>query len=357
MQREARANFHVIRINRWSLAVALAVGLGLLLWPLAQWVPVSGARPRRVQEGVTLLGRDLSGKSEAEVRALVEELAARLSTHPIDAQKVVRMEAGGQTAAGVIPELNGYQLNVEETVRRALAAAPQTEVAPAWVPVRASVTARELGLPIYSANPARPAVALLINVAWGTEHLPEILTTLKRHGAKATFLVTGYWAERNPELLRQIAADGHEVGNHGYDGDAQVSQLLQKGQLRADIARADAVIQQILGRKPTYYQPHEGWLDPKGEVVRTARSLGYTTVMWSRDTVDWRPGRTAAQVLQVIKEAKPGDIILMHPTRPTREALDEGLRSLKARGLTPMTLSEILSADHVPSSQPVRANH
>lgn len=345
MERQARVSFRVIRINRWSLAVALLVALGLLLLPLGRLLPAAGSVPDRVKAGVTLLGRDLGGRSSAEVRALLANLARATGAPPVDARPVVQT-VGSATATAVIPELAGYRLDVERTLRRVMAAPAGSSVAPAWAPWPAAISAQQFpGAVIRQANSGKPAVALLINVAWGTEHLPDMLATLKRQGARATFLVTGQWAEKHPDLLRMMVADGHEIGNHGWDANQSPLDLLAKGQIRQDIERADAAIRTITGTRPRFYQPHQGALDKGGKIVATARELGYTTVLWTpgQDTIDWQKDATAARVLERVADVKAGDIILMHPTEPARRALAGVLQLLREKNLRPLTLTEILS--------------
>lgn len=325
----ARVSFRVIRINRWSLALALLLALGILLLPLGRLLTASSPESRRVKAGVTVLGRDLGRRTAGEARAVLEELARLAGIRPAGAP------ASG--AAAGAPGTGYVVLDVDTTLFRVLTAPAGASVAPAWAPWPAAA--------IRQAAPEKQAVALIINVAWGTEYLPDMLNALKREQARATFLVTGKWAERNPELLRAIRQDGHEIGNHGWDANANPLDLLHKGQLRDDIQRADAAIQRVIGEKPKYYQPHMGALDRDGRIIQIARELGYTTVLWTpgQDTIDWQPGTTKARVLQRVADVKAGDLILMHPTEPSRQALPEILRLLASKGLRTLTLSQILA--------------
>src|SRR5699024_1259695 len=74
-------------------------------------------------------------------------------------------------------------------------------------------------------NTEKEHVAITFNVTWGDEKIVDILSTLKDNNVKATFFVSGEWAERHPQLLSDIERDGHEVGMLGYrftnyvDGD------------------------------------------------------------------------------------------------------------------------------------------
>lgn len=349
MEREARASFRVIRISRWSLAAVLLAILGVILYPLGRRLPVWGEA--RVRPGVTLLGRSMAGMTEEQVRAVVEDLARSLEATPASTLDTGRTDGRAAPAQG--PPAPGFRIDVEATVLRVMTAPRDEAVLPAWAPVRPAGASRaDPDVPIHSADPARQAVALVINVAWGTEHLPDMLTALRQAGVRATFLVMGRWAEKNPNLLRSMAAAGHEIGNHGYDDRRSPFELQRSGELRADIQRGGAVIRQLTGRQPVFYQPHKGeW---NRDIVRLARELGYTTVMWSLDTKDWIPGVRSRDVLREFGKARAGDIILLHPTEPSRRALAEGLAVLKQKGLRVLTLGEILAAPGTPGAQPVQ---
>src|SRR5665648_246243 len=70
--------------------------------------------------------------------------------------------------------------------------------------------------PIYKGNENKPVIAFECNVVWGTEYVPQILDIFKEKDIKITFFIGGQWAKDNPELLKRIANEGHEIGNHGY---------------------------------------------------------------------------------------------------------------------------------------------
>ncbi|MCG0237742.1 MAG: polysaccharide deacetylase family protein [Firmicutes bacterium] len=330
MEREARVSFRVVRVSRWSLAAVALAALVAVAVPLAQRLPFRGGA-ERVEPGVSLLGWDLGGLTAEEAREVVEEIGRLPLSVP-------------EHGAGPVV------LDVEATLLRVLTAPEGTAVHPAWVPAGTAATATPAApggegavQAVRAGTPGRQQVTLLFNVAWGDQHLPEILATLARHRVRTTFLVTGRWAEARQDLLRRIAQDGHEIGSHGYDDRQSPLELHRKGQLRADIDRAHRVLTGVLGRAPTFYQPHRGELDPQGEMVRLARSLGYTTVLWSRDTRDWMEGATPETVARILAGARDGDIVLLHPTPATRQALDQALQELARRQLRVVPLGELLS--------------
>ncbi|MDD3853738.1 MAG: polysaccharide deacetylase family protein, partial [Syntrophomonadaceae bacterium] len=75
--------------------------------------------------------------------------------------------------------------------------------------------ATKLNEPVYQGNTGKKMVAITVNVDWGEEYIPRMLEEFKKNDAVVTFYVTGKWAEKNSELLKQMAQSGHSVHNHG----------------------------------------------------------------------------------------------------------------------------------------------
>lgn len=360
MDRRAHAHFHVIRLRRWSLALLFFAALALLAIPrLTSQVPENADRitepaggdpsgstdssVTRVEQGVTLLNRDFSGMTEADARAVLAEMATTYRQSPASAYE-------GRAANGtrfVVPEVNGYQLDIETTWFRLASAAGGARVEPATtaIPPEKRLSDFPQGV-VTRGNPNKKAVGLLINVDWGEKELQEMLPMFKRRGVKATFFVSGRFAEKNKNLLKLIAQDGHEIGSHGYDLSTGPSDLVQAGKLKEDIARSAQIIEGITGGKVLYYAPHKSEVSP--EIVDAAASLNLRTVLYSVDTIDWRDGPDL--ILSRIQKAKAGDLILMHPKPNTLKVLDQGLASLQSSGLTAITLSEMLSPNPQTSS-------
>ncbi|HLN62442.1 MAG TPA: polysaccharide deacetylase family protein [Symbiobacteriaceae bacterium] len=346
MERLARVHFRVIRINRWSLALAVVILLALLLLPSGGLMPTLAGSAHVVQQGVTISTRDgtrdFSGKTEQEARAMLLEMEAGFTAPPVDAQEAHL--ANGTSY--VIPELNGYALDVDATWTRLAAAPANTRLEPA---TRVHTPTRRLSdypqSVIRQGNPDKQAVGILINVDWGKEYLPSMLATLKKRGAHATFFVSGRWAKDNPTLVKMMFDNGHEIASHGYDLSQGPSALARAGKLKADIAKSTETIQAITGAPVKYYAPHMSEVDPT--ILKTAADLKLRTVLYSLDTIDWQDPAPETIVARV-KNAMAGDLILMHPKANTAKALDTVLVGFQGKGLTPLTLSEMLSPE--PSS-------
>lgn len=192
--------------------------------------------------------------------------------------------------------------------------------------------------PIYEVKGDKKIMAFTCNVAWGNEFIPPLLEVFNEKNVKATFFVEGNWAERFPELLKLINDKGQEVGNHGYS-HAHHEQLSYEENLN-EIKRAEEVMEKILGKKTTLFAP------PYGEfsdlTIKAANSLGYKTIMWTIDTIDWKKPGVDYIVNKVLDNAGSGKIVLMHPTEDTVRAMPVIIDNLHQQGYKITTVSELL---------------
>lgn len=192
--------------------------------------------------------------------------------------------------------------------------------------------------PIYQGNASRPAIAFACNVFWGEEYLPQMLDTLDAHNITITFFIGGSWAKRYPDMLKEIARRGHEIGNHSYSHPHP--NRLTKAENQEQIQKTEKLVEEIAAIQTRLYAPPYG--EYNDTVLLAAHELGYQTIMWSIDTIDWR--KPPVEVLQnrVLKKLHNGAIILMHPTDPTARALPELIQEIHKNGYTISTISSIL---------------
>jgi peptidoglycan/xylan/chitin deacetylase (PgdA/CDA1 family) len=201
-----------------------------------------------------------------------------------------------------------------------------------------SVAARYTGNPVYKATEEEAAAALLCNVVWGTEYVGPMLDILDRYDAKATFFLGGEWAEQNPDLVRRMVEEGHQIANHGYAHKHHAGMSLDQN--REEIQKAEAAIEEITGIKTDLFAPPYGEFDKN--TLQVAAGMGYTTVMWSVDTIDWRGDGVDAILKRVLDKAGPGDFILMHPTEDTIKALPIIIERLSEQNIRFATVGELI---------------
>lgn len=208
----------------------------------------------------------------------------------------------------------------------------------ALAPFSDETTASADGGPVYSAS-SDDKVALMFNVYQGGEFVLQALDILDGYGAKCTFFIGGCWADDHVEILREIYSRGHELGNHGYFHKDHKG-LSRNGNL-AEIEPTNALIKSVTGAVPTLFAPPSGSWDDT--TVAACASIGMKTIMWSRDTIDWRDQNSAVIFTRATKDLKGGELILAHPTEATVEALPAILQYIDSSGLSAVTVTELLA--------------
>jgi peptidoglycan/xylan/chitin deacetylase (PgdA/CDA1 family) len=144
-------------------------------------------------------------------------------------------------------------------------------------------------------------------------HTMRLLDVLARHNAKATFFLIGKYVRQRPEIARAILAAGHEIGNHTESHPNLI--LVSAARLRQELSDCNKALEDALGSKITLFRPPFGGRRPN--VLRTARDLGLSPVMWSVTGYDWS-ARSAAEIVekvgrQIDSRNKPqGEIVLLH---------------------------------------------
>ena len=189
---------------------------------------------------------------------------------------------------------------------------------------------------IYRGNEDNANATLCINVYWGTEYLSDMLDILSQHQVKTTFFVGGIWANQNVELLRRIVDDGHELGNHGYYHKDHKNIDYDRNVQEIDITHK--LVKELVGYEMTMFMPPSGSYG--SQTLEAAENLGYTTIMWSKDTIDWRDKDTSLILKRATKNIQNGDIVLMHPTKCTKNALNDIIVAYKTAGISIVPVSQ-----------------
>lgn len=173
----------------------------------------------------------------------------------------------------------------------------------------------------------------------------RLLGMLAERRARATFFVVGHNAEAHPDLIREEAAAGHEIGNH-TQSHRDLSRLPTL-QVNSDVQRTQDILRSALGRPPTLLRPPYGATN--GTVANVAKSLGLRQIMWSVDTEDWRDRDARIVADRAVRHARPGAIILMHDIHGTTvDAVPRILERLAGKGYTFATVDDLLATHNVP---------
>ena len=191
---------------------------------------------------------------------------------------------------------------------------------------------------IYAGNEQSNNVCFMINVYQGNEYVEDLLDILDLYNVKTTFFLGGSWAVKNVDLVKEIYARGHELGNHGFYHKDQ--DTLDYDSNVQEINMCHKVISENVGIEMTLFAPPSGAYNIT--TVDAAVSLNYKTIMWTHDTIDWRDQDAELIFKRATKDLSNGDLILMHPTKSTVEAMTNILSYAVNNGFNPTTVSNCI---------------
>ncbi len=191
----------------------------------------------------------------------------------------------------------------------------------------------------YQGNADAKTIAFACNVDWGNDYIPLMLDIFKNNDIKITYFVTGKWAEKNEDILKMIYNENHEIGNHGYNHIDYDKITYDKN--KEEILKTHEVIKKILGIDSKYFAPPSGAFNEN--TVKACNELGYSLILWSIDTIDWRKDSFKDIIVKrVTEKAHNGAIVLMHPTEETIKALPEIINYLYENGYKLGTISDVM---------------
>jgi peptidoglycan/xylan/chitin deacetylase (PgdA/CDA1 family) len=195
---------------------------------------------------------------------------------------------------------------------------------------------------MVSGPKASRAVTLTFDDGPHPEHTPLLLDRLKARGIRATFFLLGAQAERHPDIVRRIAAEGHDVGHHSYThGDPETTSW---SMLADEARRAAKLMETLVGRSPHLFRPPHGKITASKALALW--TLRQTIVLWNQDPKDFSCG--SAEVLRAWfagRRLEAGDVILLHDVHPyAADALDAMVDRATAAGLGFCRVSDWVSA-------------
>lgn len=199
----------------------------------------------------------------------------------------------------------------------------------------------------YLGDNKEKVIYLTFDCGYENGNTKPILQALKKHKAKGTFFVVGHFLESSPDLVKQILAEGHAIGNHTYH-HPDMSSIATKESFQKELDDNAALFQQITGEEMAkYYRPPQGKYSAVN--LKMAKELGYHTFFWSLAYVDWYEDRQPSHEEAFEKltgRIHPGAIVLLHSTSKTNgEILDELLSKWEDMGYTFQPLSHLIQAD------------
>ncbi|MDZ8184853.1 MAG: polysaccharide deacetylase family protein [Nostoc sp. ChiSLP02] len=188
-------------------------------------------------------------------------------------------------------------------------------------------------------------IALTFDDGPWPESTKQVLDILKSNNIKATFFVVGQNLKNYPELGKEIVAQGHVIANHTWH---HWYHFFNQQAAAFEIDRTTDLIYQVTGVKTTLFRPPGGMMH--NGLVAYAKGQKYTIVMWSADSIDYKQPAVPKLINNVIKDSKPGGIVLMHDGGGNRsktvQALPEIISNFRKQGYRFVTVPELLEMEN-----------
>jgi peptidoglycan-N-acetylglucosamine deacetylase len=206
-------------------------------------------------------------------------------------------------------------------------------------------SSRIFGESYYHGDRSKPALALTFDDG-PSESTPKLLEALDRHQVSATFFMCGENVRRCPDVAREVASRGHEIGNH-TDSHRRLD-FKSPRYIYGEMARAQETIQEVTGAKPRWFRAPYGvrWFG----VAQAQELLGLNGVMWTVIGRDWKL-EPKSIVRRVLPKIDNGAIVCLHDGRELRARPDVGntieavrrlIPILKAEGYRLQTVSQLI---------------
>jgi peptidoglycan/xylan/chitin deacetylase (PgdA/CDA1 family) len=239
------------------------------------------------------------------------------------------------------------------TVAPATTRAGSTATVPEATVAGASTTTAPLAgapaLQIRKGTNGRKVVALSFDAGSDTGFTTQILDILKTENVKASFGVTGKWAEQNPDIFRRIVTEGHHLINHTYDhkswtGFSSSTMLLNREARIAELDKAEQVFKTLGGvtAKPWFRPPYG---DVDNDTDKLLGQMGYKyDALWTVDSLGWM-GKTVPQIVEICRKGfVPGAILLFHVGSQSQDAnaLVQIIKEIRAAGLQPGSVLDVV---------------
>jgi peptidoglycan/xylan/chitin deacetylase (PgdA/CDA1 family) len=187
-------------------------------------------------------------------------------------------------------------------------------------------------------------VALTFDDGPHPKNTPRLLDMLRERNVRATFYVVGQNVKEFPEIVRRIAEEGHEIGNHSYTH--KNLQKLSDAAVRQELEKTRVAIKEAAGVEPLTMRPPYGAFSTR-QREWAFQEFGYPAVMWSVDPLDWKRPGPSVVADRIIKGAGNGAIILAHDLHAqTVDAMPKTLDGLRERGFRFVTMSQLFALEN-----------
>jgi len=199
---------------------------------------------------------------------------------------------------------------------------------------------KESAITFNSVHVDGPYIAMTFDDGPSAVLTPKLLDLLAAHHIKATFFVIGENVAEHPDIVARAAREGHEIASHSWS-HPNLAKMSQES-VRSQLQRTDDAIKSATGKSPTLMRP------PYGSITEREKrwihdEFGYDIILWDVDPLDWKRPGPAVVRNRILKETRPGSIVLAHDIHPgTIEAMPSTFDELEAKSFKFVTVSELI---------------
>lgn len=159
----------------------------------------------------------------------------------------------------------------------------------------------------------------------------DVLDTLKKHGAAATFFCVGSRIEKHPDICARMAREGHTIGNHSFSHQI-IFPFFSRKRIQNEIQQTNALIEEITGNSNRLFRPPFGVMNPA--IAAAVGSADILVIGWNLRSFDTISKNPEALAKRIAKKIKPGTVLLLHDNLPeTAAILDTILQHTAQRNL------------------------
>jgi len=200
-------------------------------------------------------------------------------------------------------------------------------------------------------------LALTLDDGPNDPHTPNLREVLSKHEVRATFFVIGRYARQRPDILQNIAKQGHVIGNHTFTHPSLIWK--SDSRIRNELQQCGDAIRDAVGEHSDLFRPP--WGSRRPGVFQVVRRMGLQPIMWNVTGYDWNAPSAEYIERKVTAKIRGGDVVLLHDgghaafgadRSKTIAAVDKLLTRYKAEGYNFVTIPEMMSRNPMPSRMP-----
>ena len=193
----------------------------------------------------------------------------------------------------------------------------------------------------YCSNPSELQKKVALTFDDGpNENTLQILKILKNNNTTAAFFCIGRNIEKHPEILRQIVADGHIVGNHSYS-HSHFFDFYRTDRIVQELKETDNLILEITGKRPCFFRPPYGVTNPS--IRRALIVTKHLVIGWNIRSMDGVSQNGNAIFNRIVQRLSPGSVVLLHDTRPeTARVLEQLLLTVAEKKYEVVSIEQLL---------------